>query len=336
MKQLHHLKFQITKQELLQQASLASDFELSGIYGSKKDFNDLKEWCGKNSINMFLDFDVIHYSKSGGGYSIRKAAKNATDTVAEICNYDIVTHARQNGNSSYLLGRYALARIGDDLLSAANKYSVPGVGLSSLSSICYSDSADALYFAGAHMSDDVQRAINSLKNKNFSVMSDSANIYAAVLSGCVINTPTKSSGYSYFDAEIPFYQMVMRGFVPLSGGIINLADEPEKEFLRTVSTGCSLGFTLTARETAQSVKTNHPETGYTVYSGLSADIADMIGKTNTFLSDAGSSGIADYTREGNLVKTVFENGVTVYVNFGNKALKTPVGEVAGSSFIYTK
>ena len=314
---------------------LASGFQISNIYGKEKDFSALQTWCSQNHASLFLDFDVVYYNRSGGGYSVRKAAKSAKGTITSVFPYDIVTHEQKtDAAGANLLGRYQLARISGSLMEAVKRYSLTGVGLSTLSNVCYSDSTDALYFAGAHMSDDAARAVSALKKEKVAVMAESANLYAAALADCIINTPTKSSGYSYFDEEIPFYQMTMRGFVPVSGGIINLADDPTAEFLRSLSSGSALSFTLTYQETKRSVQAVHPETGQTVYEGLSKEIADMIRQAQPFLQAVGSSPVVSFRRDGALTTTVFANGTVIYVNFGSEALKTPIGEAAPHSFVF--
>lgn len=314
---------------------IASGFKLSGIYGSKSDFNALSKLLSEKHGNLFIDYDVVRYISSGGGYSIRKAAKNATDTISVNYGYDIVTHSKKTEYGGYrLLGRYYLARVGSRLADAAKKYPDCDVGLSTLSNYCYSDNSDALYYAGAHMSDDVERIFDTVAKGKKKIMSDNANIYAAVKSECVINSPTESSGYNYFDEEIPFYQMVLRGYTSLSGGIINLSPDAENEYLKTISTGSALGFTLTYREPVLQVKQAHPELGRTVYGGLKENINSMISKALPLLKRTSGCEIVSYKKENNVTETVFDNGTVLYVNFGEGEAHTPLGTVMPYSFIY--
>ncbi len=314
---------------------LADGFRISGIYGGEKDFYKLKEWCEENGTDLFLDFDVVNFGKSGGGYSVRRAARSAKGTVSKLYTYDIVTHEQKTDDSArYLLGRYELARIGNDLSAAVKRYSLSGVGLSALSSISYSDSSDPLYYACAHMSDDAMRAIGAVRKQKSGVMTEQANLYAAILSDCVIHTPTSSSGYRYFDGDVPFYQAVLHGTVPISGGIINLAADPQAEFLRTVSTGSAVAFAFTEKEASVAVKERHAEIGYTVYEGWRQTAADMITKAEPLIKAVNDCHITAYTKSGDLSKTVFDNGIVVYVNFGAVPIDTPIGSLSAYSFIY--
>jgi len=60
----------------------------------------------------------------------------------------------------------------------------------------------------------------------------------------VVNAPTVSSGYHQVDRTVPFYQIVMHGYVDYAGEAINLSDDPEQSFLKAIETGGSLQFCL--------------------------------------------------------------------------------------------
>ena len=49
-----------------------------------------------------------------------------------------------------------------------------------------------------------------------SILADQANAYALPYADHIINVPLSSSKFDIFDAEIPFYQIVMHGVVPYS------------------------------------------------------------------------------------------------------------------------
>lgn len=316
-------------------ARLADSFRRDGRYGSQDEWDALRNWCGANHVDLYMDFDVIRYTQSGNGYSTREAARTANQTLARVYPYDLVTHAQDTAaGGSYLLGRYHLARIGGRLSQAAADNGLTGIGLSTLSSWCYSDAGDALYYNGAHMQDDVVRAMETLEQANVRVMSESANLYAALHSSCINNTPSSSSGYSYFDEEVPFYQLVLSGIVPMSGATINLASDPETEFLNSLSTGCALSFTLTGQTAPDSVREAHPELGLSVYGGLSRQLLSMLEQASPLLEKTQGQPITEYVRDGEVAMTRFQNGVTVWVNFGETAADSPLGSIPARSFLY--
>ena len=73
-----------------------------------------------------------------------------------------------------------------------------------------------------------------------------ANGYAASLASVIFETPLCSGQYDGFDEDIPFYQMVFKGYVPLISSSINLAADREAQFLKAIESGASPGYTLSA------------------------------------------------------------------------------------------
>ena len=60
----------------------------------------------------------------------------------------------------------------------------------------------------------------------------------------------------------------------------------------------------------------------------------MTKQAKPFLDKVRTAAIESYERVGDLSKTVFDNGVTVYVNFGTENAKTELGDVQPQSFIF--
>ena len=78
----------------------------------------------------------------------------------------------------------------------------------------------------------------------------------------------------------------------------------------------------------------HPELGVSVYAGLSRELQTMLEQAAPFLEQIQSQAITEYVREGNATMTSFQNGVTIWVNFGETAFDSPLGSIPARSFLY--
>ena len=163
---------------------------------------------------------------------------------------------------------------------------------------------------------------------------ESANSYAAVYSDYIYNVPSSSSKYLSIDKEVPFYQLVFKGSVALYSEPINLVSNPNKEFLRAISTGTSLYFTVGNSFNNQFTSSANSGIAGSVYDDIKSDIKDYYSRSSEFLKEVKDSKIVDYSEENGLVKTVFENGVTLYVNMNDFSVDTPNGKLEPESFIY--
>ena len=316
-------------------SKVADGFKLSKLYGSNKEKTELIKWSKENNIPLCFNYNLIFYNKNGVGYSVNESARDANMSLAKYYKYNLITHSQDADlGVDYILSRYSLARIGTKLVSAAKDNELSAVALSELSSVIYSDCDNPLYYAAAHMSDDVGRIVEQLKKNKLAVMGEEANIYAAANMDYVINTPTNSSDYRSFDKEIPFYQMVLKGMVSISGSAINASDNGKEELLKSLSTGSALSFTLIKNEPNVSVLQENPLLSYSVYNGFKKEMVEMILNAMPFLDSVKGASIVSYSEENKLSCTQFDNGTVIYVNFGKESAQTPLGEVKAQSFIY--
>jgi hypothetical protein len=250
---------------------------------------------------------------------------------ATCFNYDIVTH-QQTGDAMYLANRYAMAKSAQKVAELTKKQGTTGVSISTLSSTAYSDYDSRNYYCKAHMSDDVQRMIKALNAAGLKTFGEEANAYAAVKLDYIYDTPTESSGFFALDMDIPFYQMVFKGSVGLSGGAINLAQDPRTAFLKTVATGSSLGYTLCGSAERDVLLGNHSAVGSSIYSGLSEQIVEYMVQAQPLLDKVRTASIVSYEKNGNVSRTEFDNGVVLYVNYGLTAERTELGTLDALSF----
>jgi hypothetical protein len=317
----------------LDAGELGGGFEADSAFGGKDGLKKLTDWCADNGIDSFFDYDLVFYRKSGNGFSVRESAITAGLIRATYFDYDIVTH-QQTGEAAYIANRYTMAKSASKIAGLAGRQGTTGAGISTLSNIAYSDYNSRNYYCKAHMSDDVQRLIKAMNTAGLKTFGEQANAYAAAKLDYIYDTPTGSSGFFALDADIPFYQMVFKGSAGLSGGAINLAQDPKTEFLKTVATGCSLGYTLCDSAERDVLLGSHSAVGSSIYSGLSEQIAEYVAQAQPLLEKVRTAAIVSYEKTGNVSKTVFDNGVVLYVNYGVTAEQTELGTLEALSFRY--
>lgn len=315
----------------LEAGLLGGGFEADSAFGGQDALNDLSAWCERNQVDSFLDYDLVFYRESGNGFSVRDSAITAAMIRAKNYDYDIVTH-QQTGEAMYLANRYTMAKSAQKVADLAHAQGTTGAGITSLSNTAYSDYNSRNYYCKAHMSDDVQRMIDAMNAAGLQTFGAQANDYAAVKLDYIYDTPMESSGFFALDMDIPFYQMVFKGSVGLSGGAINLAQDPRTEFLKTIATGSSLGYTLCRSAERDVLLGKHSAVGSSIYSGLSGQIVEYTKLAQPLLDKVRSATIVSYEKKGNVSRTEFDNGVVLYVNYGLTTERTELGTLEALSF----
>ena len=252
---------------------------------------------------------------------------------ATCFDYDVVTH-QQTGDPKYLANRYTMALSAAKIAGLAGQQGTTGAGISTLSNTAYSDYDSRNYYCKAHMSDDVVRLIKAMNAAGLKTFGEQANAYAAAKLDYIYDTPSRSSGFFALDADIPFYQMVFKGSAGLSGSVINLSQDPQTEFLKTIATGCALSYTLCGSAQRDVLLSNHSAVGSSIYSGLSGQLETYVQQAQPLLEKVRTAAIVSYEKTGNVSKTVFDNGVVLYVNYGITSEQTELGELEALSFRY--
>ena len=160
-------------------------------------------------------------------------------------------------------------------------------------------------------------------------MATSANIYSAVLADVITESPVTSDKSNTFIMDIPFYQMVFSGTKPLYSTYINLAEDEQGALLKAVATGTRPAFAVAANyDIDLSVSSTFPLYG-TLYEDNEKLIEAAVKDYADFYKAIEGAAIESFeTLPSGVTVTEFEGGITVYVNHGDTAADSPVGELA--------
>lgn len=317
-------------------SKIGGAFKFSGGLGNAKSLKRLYESCGDNA-KLIMDFDLVYFSSSSNGFSVSSdSARNANGLAATQKKYSMIHFQEEkSGKSVYLLGRQYLTAAADKMIEKTQRWSIDGYSLSTLGRVAYADGAQSKYCAKNGIYKDVSAILKKIKNKGSLIATEDANLYAAGLSDYIFSAPTGSSGYLSFDMDIPFYQMVLKGTAALSSQPVNLAKNDRVEFLKAISTGSSPEFVLIKSFYNEFTNTAHSGLAASCYDDIKENVIKTANESKDFLKAVCGQSIVKYTRNGNLTQTVFENGVTVYVNFGSTEIVSEGGTVEAYGFVYT-
>ncbi len=317
---------------------IAGGYKFKSNFGGKKAQKALEDYCKKNKIDIYTDFDVIRYNQSGGGFNATfSASKSATLRVAE--SFLINTPLRDfNNDTAYrFLKKSAIPTAINKLTKKAKKLNVSGISLSSLSSVAYSDFRENKYGVKGKMSDIAQNAISTVKKSGHSVAVSNANAYAAAYADVIYNAPLTNGDYDVFDMWIPFYQMVFSGSKPIYSSYINLEDNSNVATLRALASGSGLGFAVIDKYDIDLSVSNTFALYGTVYKDNKQFIKDTVKTYEDYYKKIKGASIVSYTMlEGNVSLTEFSNGVKIYVNYSKNSVNTPIGEVSALSAKWIK
>lgn len=319
--------------------------KLTGVTGNTKSLKNFLEFTNSSSIKTFFNFDSVTFAKSGSGYSINTdTAHNIIDISATVYQYKYSNATRLKKDSGgvvrTLISRSLLSQSVADSVEIADKYGITGVAYDTLGNYCYSDynSDDdrANYYPlASKMGSDVSSIIGSVKENSKTVMIDGAFAYAAAAADIITGCPTASQQMLVFDADVPIYQIVFQGTKANSITSINLANNQRQQFLKAIESGSGLSFTLMANYNNELRKQYMRGLNSSLYSDNIDTIEQYVSEAKDFLNSVSGSSITSHAYLTNdVTRTVFENGVSVIVNFGEKNyVSEEYGTVKAESFV---
>lgn len=316
---------------------IAGGFGFGSAFGNADDLAALRAYCEEKTVTLFTDFDVLNFNKSGKGVStFSDCVKTINRTrAAQLMFLNTIYTADNRHSSWFLLQLNKLPGVADKLETLLDKHQLDGVSLRSLSSSIYSDNGDAKHYAKNGFSVAATAVLQGLKKSGRKISSADANAYAAVLSDYIFSSPTTSAKADGFDEEVPFYQMVFKGQVPIAVSPLNTAADTRMQFLKAMESGSALSFSVCYSWDAAFSNSANDSLRYSVYAGWKDEIISLTKEAKPLLKAVYGATVSGHEILSNgLRRTTFSNGVQVYVNYTDEAVTTPAGTVPAKDFIF--
>lgn len=312
----------------VQNAKVIKTAKPIGSLGNKKDISTLRKVCSA----LYLDADLITFKKSGNGISVNSdGAKTAFDKPVVVREF------------SY--SKYEYLKTGYNLLTPLKIFEVYksykksfddlkkniGISFNKMSSSCYSDfgkkSSSRAQTVGQY-----KKVFSSAKR---SMSAESANFYALPYVERIYNAPANSSRQKIYDGEVPFYQILLHGYIAMTSPYLDQVSNLQSGFLRAVETGSELSYLLMYEDSGAVNGTDYDYYYGTTYGMHNKDIVKYCKKYSALQKKISDKTVKDYIRHNaNVTETVYENGIRVFVNYGNTDFSLEGITAKAKSFCY--
>mgnify|MGYP003302248463 CR=1 FL=1 len=303
------IKSLIAKVNEIDNYTLAFDLELHEFHSQTSEIKKFK--------------DVSHGLDASPAVIWRGRISAAGAAVKSNMGYMLIHPARMlgyaekfiNSGSTYDLKSYSFNSLGDTLYCA------------------YNLNDDSTRDKSEHHMIEIFNRANEAIGEDGILNTTGGNAYAAPYVDNIIDAPVYASHNILLSKEVPFYQIVFRGYVNMASNPINLESEQDDLILKLAETGMSLYYQFIDAES-----TAFHNTDYTQLYACELDdhYDDMIATYNRMkpLYDAvGESTIVNYEVISDDVKiTTFSNGSKVYVNYSDAEVNVNGVKVAAKDF----
>ncbi len=318
------------------QASVPTKVKYESRLGGKKDFKELADYAESKGVKLFADVDFMNLYQSGT-YSVHSdAIQAATHDTAYQYTYDPNTGNKQEENRWQMLTPNLSMEAFTRLMKQKDKLLTKNISLGAAGSTLYSDFTARKNAIHRDDTASLWAGMVQSAGENFEgVMVETGNIYAAIYADYIADVATESTHFNLADESVPFYQIVLHGYISYSTEPVNLTPDPAKAVLKALETGSCLEFSMVAGDAHELVTTRYNYLYNASYSAWSKRIQEYYAQVAPVLLAVADSEITGHERLADEVyRTDYGAAGSVYVNYGKKDVTAGQVTVAAKSYVF--
>lgn len=310
--------------------------------GGKGDLKRINDAVAQNGGTLYADVAFQKVTEISKRYSEGNESSRYYGG-GYIANFGLVNPAtlRQTSglgwseNIYYLISPKFLVRYVDQFTAKIGKYDVDGISLRNLGNALHSDKKRTNIITREEALDVVEASLAQLKATNKKIMVNDGNDYAFAYADDIINAPISDNDYYIVDATVPFYEMLIHGYIDYSGGVINLSDTYDRSniVLGLVEAGASPHFMFTYQSSSEIKDTGLNRFYSTNYDNWRDDAIGIYSAVNDALGAVSNACITNHEILENDIRVItYDNGVKIYINKGTSDQKVDGVEVPAKSY----
>lgn len=301
----------------------AKNIKIERKLGGKKNWIKLYEKLEANGSKLFGDVAIqkISYEADHYNYKLENAQYYSGLTVT-FGGVNPVT-MRQTGGMGYVETNYDvlspkfIERYVSKFLVKMKRIDASGVSLRDMGDFLTADKRRTNVINRQEAKQIVVGQLERMDGAISELMLQGGNSYVWAYADDLINIPGSHNSYYIVDEEIPFYQMLINGYIDYASSAINLSDSYDKQeiILRMIEYGSSPHFTLSYNSSSEIKYSGMNSLYSTQYETWMADAVDIYDKTNEALHYVTGSTMVEHEMiEAGVKRITYNNGIIIYIN----------------------
>lgn len=301
--------------------------KVPGKLGGKSSLEDLSNTVVSGGGSFYADvaFQKVSFISDRYSYNNETSRYYGTGYVADFGLVNPANLRRTSGlgyeeNLYDLISPKFLVRYTDKFAKKINRYDIQGISLRDLGDELHSDKKRTNVINREEALDVVKARLSKIEGTEKNIMINDGNDYSFAYADDMINVPLTDNDYYIVDERVPFYEMLIHGYIDYSGSVINLSDTYDKTdiVLNLVENGASPHF-IFSWENANEIKNTGLNRFYaTTYSNWKDDAVSIYTEVNNALKYVNGAAIINHEILNDGIRAVtYSNGVTIYINETN-------------------
>lgn len=322
-----------------------SKVKVESTQGSKKSFNALAEKAESLGYGLYPDVAMQYIYPSFDMFQKNSAYNYAKKHGSRYLSNDYAWHTEtaMAGFTSrfsmiwspFLLSPSYLPTYTEKAVKGLSKFDIKGLTITDMGMELIADYNEKDPVNRDSALSKVAESMEILEEK-FELVMKAPYQYAWDGVQKMSDMPTRSTEYTIFDYDIPFLQLVLDGCASYSTEPLNYQTQKDTSelLLKCIETRSNPKFYVMEAEMKDLYYALYADY-YSINYGSWADrIAQIYSEYAAFAAKVENSNMDSHeTIADKAVKVTYENGVTVYVNYGEEAVSADGKEVAAHSYL---
>lgn len=289
-------------------------------------------------VYMDADFQYVYKDKLFDGYNrLNDAPRYFDNTVVQTGEY-YISNGLLGDTDIQMISPYFIESVIEKFISKTGKYSLPGVSLGNMSHNLYSDLYKSRYTDRQMAIGYYESALQTLADTyKYGLLGDNSNEYALGYVNGMLNAPMDSNHYRITDEVVPFYEMVIRGYMNFAGAPLNNSDDYTTTLLKSVESGADIYFQWIYEDNSQLVDTDFDEFYSVNYKNwMERAVAAYHHVNEVYRGLEGQTITKHEELQSGVYKTTYEKGREIVVNYNKEPVTVDGITVAAQDFAIVK
>ena len=296
---------------------ITADVNYAGTLGGKNAYKSLADYVNSVNAKLFASAGITYMKDSGNGYSYTlNACKAITKAYATTNNWDIAFGIPNQVRlvTKTTLSPYYWPDLYKKISTSFASEGIKTISLGDATTLLYSDYSRENYSRTDTMNILVD-GYKQFKDAGFTLLASGANAYALPYVDYLTDVPVTSSNFDLFDYDIPFYEIVIHGYLPYTTKAVNASANANDTIMLALLTATPVHYDMMYADPNDFTDSDYETLFYSNYKGWLEPSAKVYKLYQDELKDFANLHITNYTRiSGDELETEFEGGKTIKVN----------------------
>lgn len=291
------------------------------ILGGKLEMNKLIENVSEKDVTVYPDV-ALAIAHSDDNFTPRKdASRSLRETPALFYPVDLALEGRDRSKQpSYVISPKNIEGLAETTIKYFNKQQIQHISLRDLGDVINSDYLKHEQLDRTESESITVSTLQQLHDAQLNLLVDGGNANTFSYAKQIVNAPMSSSGFKITDESIPFYQMVISGYIDYTGTPFNLSTYFDKNeyILKLLEYGSGIHFKWIYANNDSVKDTDHNNLYALNYELWLDDAKSIFTEVSKFYEELTSKKIIDHQKlQSGVYKTTYEHGQYVIVNYNH-------------------